>query len=130
MARLLGIDIPDKKHIVVALTYIYGIGPTRAREILKLANIDFQRKVQDLTREDLNNIKKIIEAKKFKIEGDLRREQKANIKRLIEINSYRGMRHIRKLPVRGQRTKTNSRTRRGNVKRTVGSGRRKAPSPT
>jgi len=130
MTRLLGIDIPEQKNIVISLTYIYGIGLTRAKEILSLANIDPQRKTKDLTTEELNRIKEVIEEKKFKIEGDLRREQRANIKRLIDINSYRGMRHVRKLPVRGQRTKTNSRTTRGNVRRTVGSGRRKAPSPT
>lgn len=130
MTRLLGIDIPGQKNIVIALTYIYGIGPTRAREILGLAKIDPQRKAKDLTSEELNSIKKVIEGKKLRIEGDLRREERANVKRLININSYRGIRHMRRLPVRGQRTKTNSRTVRGNVRRTVGSGRRKAPSPT
>jgi len=130
MIRLLGIDIPEQKNIVVSLTYIYGIGPARAREILELAKIDPQRKAKDLTTKEFNSIKKAIEEKKIKIEGDLRREQRANIKRLININSYRGIRHMKRLPVRGQRTKTNSRTSRGNVRRTVGSGRRKAPSPT
>lgn len=128
--RFLGINIPDNKNIDIALTYIYGIGLSLAHKILREADISFFKKTKDLTPEELNKIKEIIEKKNIKIEGDLRREIKDNIKRLIEINSYRGIRHTRHLPVRGQRTRTNSRTVRGNVRKTVGSGRRKAPSPT
>ncbi len=128
--RFLGVELNDNKQIWVALTYIYGIGPSLAREILKEAKIDERKKTKDLTSQELNTIKEIIEKKGIKIEGDLRREVKANIKRLIDIGCYRGIRHIKHLPVRGQRTRTNSRTVRGNVRRTVGSGRRKPPSPT
>jgi len=130
MTRLLGINIPDQKSIGIALTYVYGIGPTQAKRILALAKIDLQKKTKDLTTAELNEIKKIIEDKKIIIEGDLRRSLRADIKRLIEIDCYRGTRHVKKLPARGQRTKTNARTIRGRAKRTVGSGRRKAASPT
>jgi small subunit ribosomal protein S13 len=128
--RFLGVDIPDNKQIWVSLTYIYGIGPSLAKTILKEAKINERKIAKDLTPEELNTLKEIIEKKGIKIEGDLKREIRANIKRLIDINAYRGIRHIRHLPVRGQRTKTNSRTVRGNVRKTVGSGRRKPPSPT
>jgi len=125
MIRIAGVDIPDNKRIEVALTYIYGIGRNRARRILTGIGINFDLKVKDLTSEQINEIKNFIE-KNYKTEGDLRRIIVADIKRLKEIKSYRGYRHIQKLPVRGQRTKTNSRTARGNVKRrTMGSGRRK-----
>ncbi len=130
MTRLIGINIPDKKNISIALTYIYGIGPTQAKRILLLAKIDFQKKTKDLTTTELNDIKKIIEGNKINVEGDLRRSVRADIKRLIEIDSYRGVRHVKKLPARGQRTKTNARTVRGRAKQTVGSGKRKASSPT
>jgi len=128
--RFLGINIPDNKQIWVSLTYIYGIGPSLAKTILKEAKINERKIAKDLTTQELNTLKEIIEKRGIKIEGDLKREIKANIKRLIDINAYRGIRHIRHLPVRGQRTKTNSRTVRGNVRKTVGSGRRKAPAPT
>jgi small subunit ribosomal protein S13 len=128
--RFLGVNLPDEKNIEIALTYIYGIGLPLSRQILREANIDFFKKTKDLLPEELNRIKEVIEEKKIKIEGDLRREVKDNIKRLIELGCYRGIRHSKHLPVRGQRTKTNSRTVRGNVRKTVGSGRRKPPSPT
>lgn len=128
--RFLGINIPDNKQIWVSLTYIYGIGPSLAKTILKEAKINERKIAKDLTTQELNTLKEIIEKRGIKIEGDLKREIRANIKRLIDINAYRGIRHIRHLPVRGQRTKTNSRTVRGNVRKTVGSGRRKAPAPT
>ncbi|MFA5392242.1 MAG: 30S ribosomal protein S13 [Candidatus Paceibacterota bacterium] len=130
MVRILGVDIPDNKNIDVSLTYIYGIGPFLAKKFLQEVKIDSHKKAKNLTNEEINILRGVIEKKVIKIEGDLRRETKANIKRLIEINAYRGIRHIRKLPVRGQRTKTNSRTIRGNVRKTVGSGRRKAAAPT
>ncbi|MGC8651012.1 MAG: 30S ribosomal protein S13 [Minisyncoccia bacterium] len=130
MIRILGVDLPDNKNIEISLAYIYGIGPSLSKKLLKEAKIDPQKKTKDLTSEEVNILKDLIEKKAIKIEGDLRREIKANIKRLIDISAYRGVRHMRKLPVRGQRTKTNSRTVRGNVRKTVGSGRRKAASPT
>jgi len=128
MARFLGINIPDDKSINIALTYIYGIGRPLAEKLLEEANIDFQKKTKDLSTSELNSLKELIEKNKINTEGDLRREIRSNIKRLINVNSYRGIRHIKKLPLRGQRTKTNSRTVRGNVRRTVGSGKRKAPT--
>jgi small subunit ribosomal protein S13 len=130
MVRILGVDIPDNKNINISLAYIYGIGPSLVKKILQETKIDPNKKANKLTSQELNAIKDYIEKNKIKIEGDLRREIKSNIKRLIDINAYRGIRHIRRLPVRGQRTKTNSRTVRGNVRKTVGSGRRKAASPT
>jgi small subunit ribosomal protein S13 len=128
MARFLGINIPDDKSINISLTYIYGIGRPLSEELLKKANIDFQKRTKDLSSSELNSLKELIEKNKINTEGDLRREIKANIKRLINVNSYCGIRHIKKLPLRGQRTKTNSRTVRGNVRRTVGSGKKKAPT--
>lgn len=130
MVRILGVDIPDNKNIEVSLTYIYGIGPFLAKKILEETKINSQKKAKELTSTEINAIKEYLEKNKIKIEGELRQEIKTNIKRLIDINAYRGIRHIRRLPVRGQRTKTNSRTVRGNVRKTVGSGRRKAASPT
>ena len=127
--RIVGSDIPDNKKIEYALPYVFGIGLTRARQILKLAQVDFNKRTRELTPPEVNRIREIIE-KNHKVEGDLRREIMLNIKRLKELQSYRGMRHLRGLPVRGQRTKTNSRTRRGNVRRTMGSGRKPAGSPT
>lgn len=127
MARIIGIDIPDKKRIVIALTSIHGIGLSASKKILKELKINESKKASELTSEEINKLKDIIE-KNYKVEGDLRRETMMNIKRLKEINSWRGSRHQKGLPARGQRTKTNSRTVRGNVKKTVGSGRRSAPS--
>lgn len=121
MARVAGIDLQKGKRIDVALTYIYGIGPIIARQILAEAGIDGSKRVKDLVEEEVNKLNNII-TKNHKVEGDLRREVQANIKRLIDIGSYRGFRHRRNLPVRGQRTKTNGRTRRGRRK-TVGAGK-------
>lgn len=121
--RIAGANIPDNKRLEVALTYIFGIGRSRAVEILKAAKISLDKKAKELTEAESNIIRDLIG--KYKIEGDLHREIAANIKRLKEIKSYRGMRHLRKLPARGQRTKTNSRTTRGNVRVTMGSGKRK-----
>ncbi len=123
MARIAGITIPSKKRVVIALTYIYGIGPTRSKTILKEANVDESVRVKDLTDEQVNAIRQIVD-KQYRVEGELRREVLGNIKRLKEVKAYRGLRHIARLPGRGQRTKTNSRTVRGNVRNTAGSGRR------
>lgn len=111
MARIVGIDIPNNKRVVVSLTYIYGIGNSLARVLCKNAKINENTRVKDLKEEDLVNIRN--EIKKFHVEGDLRRDNALNIKRLMEINCYRGIRHKKKLPVRGQRTKTNARTCKG-----------------
>lgn len=111
MARVLGVDIPNNKRIEIALTYIYGIGLSRSQDILTKANIDFNKRVKDLTEEELASIRNV--ANQYMLEGDLRREVAFNIKRLMEISSYRGIRHRRNLPVRGQRTKSNARTRKG-----------------
>jgi small subunit ribosomal protein S13 len=121
--RILGITIPENKRIEIGLTVLYGIGRPLAHTILKEANIDFGAKPKDLNVDDENKIRSIIE--KFKIEGDLKREVASNIKRLKDIKAYRGLRHARGLPSKGQRTKTNSRTRRGNVRKTMGSGKTK-----
>lgn len=123
MARIAGIDIPKEKRVEIALTYIYGIGLSTARKILKDANVNSDTRVKDLTESDVNNLRSIIE-KQYQVEGDLRRELQMNIKRLMEIGSYRGLRHRKGLPARGQRTRTNARTRKGPPK-TAGSGRRK-----
>ena len=128
MARIVGVDIPDNKKIKASLTYIYGIGHSLSKRILEKAKIDPERRTSELTRDELNNLKKIIE-ENHKIEGDLRREKATNIKRLKDIGSWRGIRHKKGLPVRGQRTKTNTRTVRGNVRRTMGSGKKAAPTP-
>jgi len=125
MARIAGINIPDNKVIEIALTYIYGIGRPLSIQILKEAEINPNKRTSQLSEQELNKLRKIIDEKKYKIEGDLRRDIMMNIKRLKEIDCYRGSRHIKGLPVRGQQTKTNSRTVRGNVRRTMGSGRRK-----
>lgn len=127
--RIVGINIPDNKKIVYSLPYIYGVGLPLARKILKQVQVDGHTLAKDLTPIEVNRIREVIE-KSYKIEGDLRRDIMTNIKRLRELQSYRGSRHIRGLPVRGQRTKTNSRTRRGNVRKTMGSGRKTAASPT
>ncbi len=122
--RILGITIPDDKRLEVGLTVLYGIGRPLAKTILAKAGVDFGTKAKDLTVEQENAIRKEVEANK--IEGDLKREVASNIKRLKDIKSLRGSRHQRGLPSRGQRTKTNSRTRRGNVRKTMGTGRRAA----
>ena len=121
--RILGITIPDEKRLEIALTTLYGVGRARALYVLGKAKIDAGKFAKDLTVEQENELRKIIES--FRIEGDLKREVASNIKRLKDIKTYRGSRHARHLPARGQRTKTNSRTLRGNVRKTMGSGRKK-----
>jgi small subunit ribosomal protein S13 len=123
VARISGVDIPREKRAVVALTYIHGIGPSSATKILGAANVSEDTRVRDLTEDEVNRLREVID-RRFKVEGDLRREVSMNIKRLMEIGSYRGIRHRRNLPVRGQRTKTNARQRRGSRK-TVGVRRKK-----
>ena len=120
MARIAGIDIPRDKRVEVSLRYIYGIGPTLARKVLAQAQIDLNTRVRDLTEEEVNRINTIIANAEFKVEGDLRREIQMNIKRLMDIGCYRGLRHIRGLHVRGQRTRTNARTRKGPRKTVAG----------
>jgi small subunit ribosomal protein S13 len=122
--RILGIILPDEKRIDVALTSLYGIGRARAKSILDEAKVAIEKIAKDVTTDEEAAIRKIIET--FKIEGDLKREVASNIKRLKDIKAYRGTRHQRGLPVNGQRTKTNSRTRRGNVRKTMASGRKVA----
>ncbi|MBI4138978.1 30S ribosomal protein S13 [Candidatus Uhrbacteria bacterium] len=124
MARIAGVTLPSQKRIDVALTYIYGIGTTTATKILAESGVPATVRVKDLTDAQANKIRELVE-KQHRVEGELRREVLGNIKRLKEIGAYRGVRHIKSLPVRGQRTKTNSRTVRGNVRRTMGSGKRK-----
>ena len=121
--RILGITLPENKRMEFALTAIHGIGISRAKYILSNAKVDFAIKSKDLSVEQENSIRKVVES--FKLEGDLKREVAGNIKRLKDIKAYRGLRHARHLPARGQRTKTNSRTIRGNVRKTMGSGKRK-----
>ena len=111
MARISGVDLPRNKRMIIALTYIYGIGPTVSKEILKKCGIDESTRSDNITEEEINSLRTVIAD--YQVEGDLRRFESLNIKRLSEINSYRGMRHRRGLPVRGQRSKTNGRTRRG-----------------
>jgi len=127
MARIAGVDVPKDKRIEVALTYLYGIGPTLSKEILAQTGVDPDTRVRDLTDEQVNRIREVID-KGYRVEGDLRKEINFNIKRLIEIGSYRGLRHRRGLPVRGQRTKTNARTKRGPRKTVAGRGRRRGMS--
>ena len=124
MARIEGVDLPRNKRVEVGLTYLYGIGPTRAQEILTHTRVNPDTRIKDLSEADVSAIREYV-AKHFTVEGDLRREVQLSIKRLIEIGSYRGMRHRRNLPVRGQRTKTNSRTRKGAKKTVAGRGRRR-----
>lgn len=126
MARIAGVELPRDKRIEVALTYIFGIGPTSAKRILKDTGVDPDIRVNKLTEEDVIKLRSMIE-NQYKVEGSLRSEVAMNIKRLIDIGSYRGLRHRRGLPVRGQRTKTNARTRKG-PKRTV-AGKKRAPGP-
>lgn len=123
MARIAGVDIPREKRVEIALTYIYGIGPTSAKKILEKTNVDPDTRVRNLTEEDVNKLRETVD-KEYMVEGDLRRAVSMNIKRLVEIKCYRGIRHQRGLPVHGQRTRTNGRTRRG-PKRTVGIRRKK-----
>jgi small subunit ribosomal protein S13 len=123
MARIAGVDIPREKRIEVSLTYVFGIGLPTSQKILAQTNINPDTRVRDLTEEQVNRLRELID-RRYKVEGDLRREVALNVKRLIEIGSYRGVRHRRNLPVRGQRTKTNARQRRG-PKKTVGVRRKK-----
>ena len=123
MARIAGVDIPRNKRVETALTYIFGIGPTSARQIVAKTNVDPDTRVNNLTEEEVNRIREVVD-KEYTVEGDLRRQVTMNIKRLIEIKCYRGIRHSRGLPVHGQRTRTNARTRRG-PRRTVGVRRKK-----
>ncbi|BDT94311.1 MULTISPECIES: 30S ribosomal protein S13 [Nocardia] len=118
MARLMGVDLPREKRMEIALTYIFGIGRTRSKEILEATGVSPDLRSKDLSDDDLTKLRDYIEASEFKVEGDLRREVQADIRRKIEIGCYQGLRHRRGLPVRGQRTKTNARTRKG-PKRTV-----------
>jgi len=129
MPRIAGVNIPEQKQIWIGLTYIYGIGRPLAWKILTEAKINPFLRAKDLKTEEINQLKEIIE-KKYKVEGELRREILTNIKRLKDIASWRGIRHIKGLPVRGQRTRTNTRTVRGNVRKPVGSGRKPPPEPT
>ncbi len=122
--RLLGVNIPDQKRIEVALTYVYGIGLTSSRKILGSVKVSPDTRAKDLSAEEVNKIKGVIE-KTFRVEGELRQLNRQNIDRLKSLQAYRGLRHMKRLPVRGQRTKTNSRTVRGNVRKTAGSGKRK-----
>jgi len=128
MARIAGVDLPRNKYVNIALTYIYGIGNPRAARILDAAKVEARKKVHDLSEEEVNRIRQVIEAEGL-VEGDLRKEVSMNIKRLIEIGSYRGYRHRRNLPVRGQRTHTNARTRKGPRKGTV-ANKKKAAAKT
>lgn len=128
MPRVAGVNIPDNKKIDIALTYIFGIGQSLACKILDKAGVSTSIRANALSKEDLSKIRQIIE-NEYKVEGELKREHRENIARLKRIGSYRGDRHKKHLPARGQRTKTNSRTRRGNVRRTAGSGRKAAPQP-
>lgn len=123
MARIAGVDIPRDKRIEIALTYIYGVGPNVSREVLQKSRVSPDTRVRDLTEDEMHRIREILD-RDYKVEGDLRREVALNIKRLTEIGCYRGLRHRRNLPVRGQRTRTNARTKRG-ARKTV-AGRRKA----
>lgn len=129
MLRIASINLPDNKRIEVALTALYGIGRSTSRKVLSDLGIDFDTRTKDLSEKDVNRLREKIE-KSYRIEGELRHQVKMNIKRLKEIGSYRGSRHQKSLPVRGQRTKTNTRTVRGNVRKTMGSGRKKASDKT
>jgi small subunit ribosomal protein S13 len=128
MARIAGVDLPRNKHVDIALTYIYGIGNARSKAILGTAKVETMKKVQDLNEDEVNRIRQVIE-NESSVEGDLRKDISMNIKRLIEIGSYRGYRHRRNLPVRGQRTHTNARTRKGPRKGTV-ANKKKAAAKT
>jgi small subunit ribosomal protein S13 len=123
MARIAGVDIPREKRVIISLTYIHGIGPSSASRVPGAANVAPDTRVRDLTDDEVNRLREVVD-RQYKVEGDLRREVSLNVKRLMEIGSYRGLRHRRNLPVRGQRTKTNARQRRGS-KKTVGIRRKK-----
>ena len=122
--RVLGVNIPDNKKVEFSLTYLYGVGRSLSRKALAAAKVDMAKLAKDLTSEEVSRIQSFIE-KNFPVEGELRQRIKANIGRLKDLQAYRGLRHLRRLPVRGQRTRTNSRTVRGNVRKTAGSGKRK-----
>lgn len=128
MVRISGINLPDNKKIEYALTYVYGIGITVSRTIIKSANIQLSKRAKDLSPEEVNKLQNIID-RNYKVEGDLRRETNDNVKRLKEIGAWRGTRHARRLPIHG-RTKTNSRTTRGNIRKTMGSGRKPTSQKT
>lgn len=129
MARIAGVTLPNEKRIVIALSYLYGIGPGLAKKIVAAAEVSPDTRTKNLTADEENRVRQIVE-KSYKVEGDLRREVRAHIKRLIDIKSYRGTRHAKRLPARGQRTRTNTRTVRGNVRRTMGSGRKPSSQKT
>ncbi|NMB48824.1 30S ribosomal protein S13 [Candidatus Kuenenbacteria bacterium] len=129
MARLAGVNLPNEKRLEIGLTYIFGIGRTTANKIIQRLGLKPDMKCKDLAEAEVNQLRKIIESE-IRTEGELKRDILANIKRLKEINSYRGSRHSKRLPVRGQRTKTNSRTVRGNVRKTAGSGKKPAAQKT
>lgn len=129
MPRIAGVSIPENKRIEISLTYIYGVGRVLSKRILDELKIDFNKKASDLSAKEVNDLKDYIE-KNHKIEGDLRRQVMINVKRLKDIGSWRGSRHSKGLPVRGQRTKTNNRTVRGNIRKTMGSGRKPSATPT
>lgn len=122
--RIIGVNLPDEKRVDIALRYFFGVGPSRAREIVRELNLDPAKRAKALSADEVNKIQLYIE-KHFQVEGTLRQNIRGNINRLKDIKSYRGLRHMKHLPVRGQRTKTNSRTVRGNVRKTAGSGKRK-----
>ncbi|PIR04827.1 MAG: 30S ribosomal protein S13 [Candidatus Liptonbacteria bacterium CG11_big_fil_rev_8_21_14_0_20_35_14] len=124
MMRISGVNIPDNKRLEVALTYIFGVGPTASKNIIKSLKLDKDKRAKTLTQDEVGQIQQLLESS-IKVEGDLRQEIKQNIARLKEIKSYRGNRHSKNLPLRGQRTRRNTRTVRGNVRKTVGSGKRK-----
>jgi len=127
--RLAGVSIPKEKRVVIALTYVYGVGPTTAKKVLTLAKVDYDTRVKDLSQDQEDVIRAIVE-KQYKTEGDLKREVAANIKRLKDIKSFRGSRHIKRLPARGQRTKTNNRTLRGNKRNLAVSGKKPTAQKT
>ncbi len=129
VVRIAGATLPAAKRVEIALTYLYGIGLRRSQKVLEVARVDSNTRVKDLTEAQANKIREIVE-QTYKVEGDLKREVLLNIKRLKEIGAYRGQRHGRNLPTRGQRTRTNSRTVRGNVRKTMGSGRKAAAEKT
>jgi small subunit ribosomal protein S13 len=129
MARIAGVNIPLDKRVVVSLTYVFGIGRHNAEKVLEIAKVNPDTRVKDLTEAEVNRLREIVE-KQYHVEGELKREVLFNIKRLKEIGSFRGSRHAKHLPARGQRTKTNNRTVRGNVRRTTGSGRKPAGQKT
>ena len=126
MARILGVDLPREKRVEIGLTYIFGVGKTRAKGFLGAAGIGPDTKVRDLTEREVSALSTAIQQQDYKVEGELRRELSSNVKRLVDIGTYRGLRHRRGLPVRGQRTRTNARTRKGPAK-TVGGAKRKSP---